>query len=92
MSVMDEVREEREYQDQRWGPGVDDVINTPWMWAVYVVQYVTQDLIGPVIPIKKAEVDRFRRNLIKAAALCIAAVESLDRQRYQVGHAFYEEV
>ena len=41
-------------------------------------------------PLGEDTVSLFRRSMIKTAAICVAAIESVDRQRAQRGKAFYE--
>lgn len=48
-------------------------------------------MAGTFAPLTKEVVDDFRSKLVKTATLAIAAVESLDRQRLNSQHAFYED-
>lgn len=89
MSVYDEIKKERDYQDQKWGHGVDDALNTPWMWAAYIASYSTKWMKGK-FDFLKEDVDLFRTCMVKTAAICVAAVESVDRQRHAAGKTFYE--
>ncbi len=89
-SVYDEIRAERAYQDGKWGHNVDDTMNTPWMWVSYIAAYATKWMVGTFAPLSPDTVDDFRKKMIKTAAICVAAVESLDRQRKNSGKAFFE--
>jgi len=91
MSVYDEIKKERDYQEERWGHDLDDSRNTPWMWAAYIGQYATRWMVGSFAPLKREVTNDFRTCMIKVATLAIAAVESLDRQREKDETAFYEE-
>lgn len=90
MNVYDEIRVEREYQDKRWGHVADDTLNTPWMWVAYIAAYSTKWMVGSFLPLHKDVVVAFRVAMVKTAAIAIAAVESLDRQREKNGQPFYE--
>lgn len=90
-SVYDEIKAERRYQDSRWGHHVDDMNNTPWMWCAYIAGYSTRWMAGTFLPLKHSVTDSFRVAMIKTAAICVAAVESIDRQRVAKGHTFYED-
>lgn len=90
MSVYDEIKNEREYQTHKWGNNVDDTLNTPWMWSAYIAQYATKWMAGGFLPLPSMNVDVFRNSMIKVAAIAIAAVESIDRQRAANSKTFYE--
>jgi hypothetical protein len=90
-AVYLEISQERRYQDKRWGHEVDDTLNTPWMWCAYVTAYATKWMAGTFAPLKTETVDDFRAKMVKTAAICLAAIESLDRQRAENGRAFYEQ-
>jgi hypothetical protein len=89
VSIYDEIKQERDYQDGKWGHQTDDMLNTPWMWAAYLAQHSTRWMRG-TFDLDTATSDAFRKAMVKTAALAVAAVESLDRQRATRGKAFYE--
>jgi hypothetical protein len=68
MSVYDEIKEERERQDEKWGGPEHDDEHSVLDWVVLVRQRVSMT--------RKSWRERF----IEGAALCVAAVESLDRK------------
>lgn len=88
--ILEEIRAEREYQDHKWGTDTDDSLNTPWMWASYIGQYATKWMAGTFAPLKRDVTDSFRTCMIKVAAIAVAAVESIDRQRLKNDKTFYE--
>lgn len=90
MTVYDEIQAERDYQDSRWGTGSDDEQNTPWMWAAYIASYSTRWMAGSFMPLEYTIVSNFRAMMVKVAAIAVAAVESVDRQRAKDGKTFYE--
>ena len=86
MSVYDEIKAERDYQDGKWGHVKDDTLNTPFHWVTWIVKSAIAFTDGTWSP----SADSFRKAMLKVAALAVAAVESLDRQRAENGKAFYE--
>lgn len=88
--ILVEIDEERQYQDKKWGTELDDTVNTPWMWVAYIVAYAGKWMAGNFLPLPRPDINAFRTCMIKVAAICVAAVESLDRQREKSGKAFYE--
>lgn len=90
MSVYEEIKSERDYQDKKWGHTADDTLNTPWMWAAYIARYATNWMKGTFLPIGTSATEDFRESMVKVAAIAVAAVESLDRQKVAAGKAFFE--
>ena len=90
MTIFDEIKAERQYQDKRWGHELDDRLNTPFHWVAYITQYATKWMAGTWPPFGRDTTDDFRKMMIKVAAIAVAAIESLDRQRVNKGNAFYE--
>lgn len=91
MSVYDEIRKEREYQDGKWGHKADDTLNTPNDFIAYMNAYSTRWFPGGFTPYTPEVVDAYRKSMLKTAALAVAAIESLDRQRQEKGSAFFED-
>lgn len=90
-NILQEIKTEREYQDTKWGHDTDDEQNTPWMWASYIGQYATKWMRGTFAPLGRDVTDTFRECMVKVAALAVAAIESIDRQREEQGKAFFED-
>lgn len=88
--ILGEVEAERTEQLTKWGNDLDDSTNTPWMWAAYIGQYATKWMRGTFVPLPTDTVSAFRTCMIKVAALAVAAIESIDRQREINGGTFYE--
>ena len=80
-TVYDEIKDERNYQDNKWGVTADDTRNTPFHWVNYIGKYSTKWLDGSWEPFQADTVENFRTAMIKTAAIAVAAVESIDRQR-----------
>lgn len=90
MSVYDEIKAEREYQDRRWGHAADDEKNDPNDWVAYISHHSTRWFNGGFSPYDAKTVLEFRQQMVKTAALAVAAVESFDRQVAEKGKVFYE--
>ena len=82
-TLLEEIRQERHYQDGRWGVVFDDK-NTLNDWLTYIMIYG-----GQAARIDSAPADQ-RRNLVKVATLAVAALESFDRNR-QFAPRHYED-
>lgn len=74
--IFEQIGAERDAQDAKWGAEFDDR-NTSYNWAAYIAQYATHNLIGD--PRAASEV-LFRDDMVKVAALAVAAIESIDRR------------
>jgi len=75
-NVFDEIKAERKIQDKRFGTSFDDS-NTPYNWAAFIGNYATRNLIGDPSSIS---IEKFRSDMVKVAALAVAAVEATDRK------------
>ena len=77
--VIDEVLAERKHQDEKFGGPVHDDGHTGRDWIAFIVEHLgragTQVFAG----------DNFRKQMIKVAALAIAAVEWYDRGAFKPG-------
>lgn len=89
--ILAEVANERHYQEGRWGNTADDTKNKPNDFVAYIAAHSTRWFQGGFDPYPAAGVDAFRDQMIKVAALAVAAVESVDRQRDANGRTFYEQ-
>lgn len=70
------ISAERDRQDGLWGNDFDDK-NTPNDWVAYICNYVTT---GAYDGRKKEYTpEKFREHLIKAATICVAAIETINR-------------
>lgn len=74
--IFQEIKKERERQKKLWGDKPDDR-NTRNDWVAYICYYVSRGAYNGKDNEFKTSV--FRTCLIKAAAICIAAVEAIDR-------------
>lgn len=75
VKVFEEIAEERQYQDACWGGKSEDVKHSETTWLHFINEYANGT--------GRAEGRDFRERMIKAAALCVAAVEALDYKTQQ---------
>lgn len=80
MSALDEVRYERQMQDQEWGTDHDDGL-APTVWAALLATHVGH-FADAVTNTGDYEEPSFtqRREAVKVAAIAVAFIESLDRR------------
>lgn len=78
-AILDLIASEREYQEAKWGVRFDDQ-NTINDWVAYIANYASnaafepnnaQDVVG--------RREHQRTQLVKVAALAVAAIETIDR-------------
>ncbi len=76
-AIFNEIDIERMRQDGKWGHEFDDK-NTPNDWVTFVTRYLSRAADDTVT--QPAHVEKFYRlNILKAAAVCVAALEAYDR-------------
>ena len=75
-TILDEVFSEHSRQVRFWGTTFDDK-NTANDWCAYICKYVAAGAYAGRG--EKYTPKEFRENLKKAATLCIAAMEAIDR-------------
>ncbi len=91
MCIYDEIKNERDYQKEKWGDEADKTLNTPNDFAAYIAHHSTRWFKGGFTPYPTEAVDAYRTQMIKVASLAIAAIEALDHQRNTMGKAFFED-
>lgn len=69
--IIVEITEERDYQNGKWGTSFDDK-NTLNDWSAYMSRYLGLATFAETP-------EEARRQLVKVAALAIAAIETFDR-------------
>jgi hypothetical protein len=79
--IYREIEEEREYQNGKWGTEFDDK-NTINDWGSYITRYT-----GEATQVDNP--DEQRRQILKVAALAIAAIETFDRNQ-KFGRRHYD--
>lgn len=75
-NVLSEIELERSRQVELWGDKFDNK-NTANDWVAYICNYVASGAYDGRQ--EKYSPERFRKHLVKAATLCVAAIETIDR-------------
>ncbi len=75
-TVLCEVEQERERQDQKWGGPLHDDEHSTAEFVQYIEDYAGWARQMASIPNR----EKARRRLVQVAALAVAAVESIDRR------------
>lgn len=71
--IVEEVLAEREYQDNKWGGPNHDDLHQSHDWVAFIIKHMGKSITWPW------DGSKFRLQMIKVAALAIAAVEWYDR-------------
>lgn len=95
MSVYDEIRVEREAQDAKWGGATHDDRHVPTDWLRFIAEHLAKALGCKAEILDEVHwftvrisgsvdgMPAYRRQLIRVAALAVAAIESHDRRAAQ---------
>lgn len=75
--ILADINDERVYQDDKWGTEFDDK-NTVNDFAIYICRYASNAAFVEEA-VKASAVAAQRNQLIKVAALAVAAIETIDR-------------
>lgn len=78
VDIFTEINAERDRQDRKWGGASHDDTHTNYDWNNYILKQLGETVIYE--PSVRDIKEIIRRAYIKIAALCVAAVESIDRQ------------
>lgn len=70
--ILKKVKSERARQDDIWGNDFDS-LNTSNDWVSYITRYAGKAVTNPWDP------NRFSENMIKVAAIAVAAIEQLEK-------------
>ncbi|MGI9449784.1 MAG: hypothetical protein ACR2QH_03940 [Geminicoccaceae bacterium] len=74
--ILDEIRKERERQDDKYGGPDHDDIHYPGDWCLILTKYLGR---AAAETIGGSDETAFRDAMIKLAAVAVAATESFDR-------------
>lgn len=72
MSIYDEIKEERTRQREEWGGADHDIKHNTHDWIAFIAKHLGKAVMWPFD--KKV----YRYQLIRVAALAVAAVEAFD--------------
>lgn len=70
MSVYEEIKQERARQDKEWGGPRHDDTHSEFHWRDFIQEHVQ----------RSRSLGAYRRQMIRVAALAVAAIESYDRR------------
>jgi hypothetical protein len=77
--ILEEIKNEREYQKNKWGgPEVDAENNSPADFVLYITHYATKWFKGGLPP---HNTEAFRESMIKVATLAVAAIEAQEHKQ-----------
>lgn len=76
--VVKEIVAEREYQVKKWGDTNDLYVNTPMDFVGYIANHSTRWFGGGFRPYSREVLENYRKQMIKTAALAVAAIEHTD--------------
>ena len=76
-SVLDEVSKERAIQDAQWGGAAHDDKHTEPEWIAILARHLGLAANDEA----EEEPTRFRRQMVRLAAVAVAAVEAFDRAK-----------
>lgn len=71
--AIEDIKEERRYQDKKWGGSDHDDTETEDSWQKYITEYANAQ--------GRSQSYDFRKRMVKVAALALAAIESHDRKQ-----------
>ena len=74
--ILDEIRQERARQDEKYGGPDHDDSHHPGDWCLILTKYLGRAAAETIDAVPDAA---FRDNMMKIAAVAIAATQSLDR-------------
>lgn len=77
-NILNSIRKERQYQLSKWGNTADLEINRPMDFVGYIAHHSTRWFNGGFAPYSKETLELYKNEMIKVAALAVAAIESTD--------------
>ena len=78
LEILNEIDAERAYQIEKWGTDADLRINTPMDFVGYISHHASRWFGGGFRPYPREVLVGFRKQMIKVAALALAAIEHVD--------------
>jgi len=76
--IIEEILAEREYQDHKWGGDEHDDMHGSHDWVAFIIKHMGKAITWPW------NGEQFRSQMIKVAALAVAAAEWYDRNENKV--------
>lgn len=72
-NIFAEIENERQTQDAQWGGPAHDDKHTSYDWIAYIVRHTGKAVFWPW------DAQGFRKQMVRVAALAVAAIEWVDR-------------
>lgn len=77
-NILKEIANEREYQVKVWGEEADLKVNTPMDFVGYIAFHSSRWFDGGFRPYPRETLQSFRKQMVKVAALALAAIQHAD--------------
>ena len=78
-NIFEEIEQERELQDKQWGGITHDDNHSFSDWIAFIVKHLGKAVLDYKQPAEVRE-GRFRYQMIRIAALAIAAIQATERR------------
>ena len=78
-NILNEIQIERIYQIDKWGKEADDKVNRPMDFVGYIAHHSSRWFDGGFSPYSRETLIKYRQQMIKVAALAVAAIEAIDK-------------
>jgi hypothetical protein len=75
-SIYEQIANERIEQDKKWGGSSHDDCHQNWEWIAYITKHAGKAVMWPW------NGPTFRCQMVRVAALAVAAIEWYDRGKY----------
>lgn len=76
--ILQDIKNERDYQKLKWGTKVDFEVNQPMDFVGYIAHHSTRWFKGGFAPYSEETLVDFKDQMVKVAAIAVAAIESAD--------------
>ena len=87
--IPGKIEQERKAQDEKWGGPEHDDTHSVWDWICYIHGHARAagSMLRGVPPADEvaASLQHFRYQMVRVAALAVAAIESVDRAIVRMG-------
>lgn len=80
IEILEEIKKERDFQDNKFGGEETDDLKSLGEWILLLNKYIGKAICSFDLFDKNSIYKTYRFNMIKVAAVSIAAIESIDRK------------
>jgi len=78
--LFQEIEDERNKQDAKWGGPTNDELHSSWDWIAFITKHTGKAVMWPW------DGPLFRYQMVRVAALAVAAIEWFDRRPTNAGN------